>query len=102
MHFASDITLSGIALSGVPIISFRTSADFWIRFSTSDVSSAQLVPAMTSTDTANMARQLVNLLCDFIAQPPENSSDGSHFFTLKISSPRPACHPVLPVNSTPG
>src|SRR5438270_1217102 len=46
MHFASRITLSGIALSGVAIISFRTFADASIRFATSDssLSADQLTP----------------------------------------------------------
>src|SRR5579864_6641757 len=46
IHFASRMTLSGIALSGVAIISFKTLADSSIRLAMSDwsLSAAQLTP----------------------------------------------------------
>src|SRR5579864_8995732 len=46
IHFALPMTLSGIALSGVAIISSKTLADWSIRFAMSDwsLSAAQLTP----------------------------------------------------------
>ena len=48
MHFASRMTLSGIALSGVAMISFRTLAEASIRLAMSEsslsLSAAQLTP----------------------------------------------------------
>src|SRR6202020_1185368 len=49
IHFASCITLSGIALSGTAMISFRTLADASRRFSISDWS-------LSSADQAKLAR----------------------------------------------
>src|ERR1017187_5672280 len=57
MHFASRMTLSGMALSGVAMISFRTFADASIRFAISE-SSLSLSAAIL---TPRKIEQMLNI-----------------------------------------
>jgi hypothetical protein len=58
MHLASTMTLSGIALAGVPLISLRTSADYSMRLVMSDLSllSSAAQPTLARTRTTAVSK----------------------------------------------
>src|SRR5882762_677881 len=71
MHLASAITLSGIALSGVPIISVSTRVDASSRLSMSELSLSadHVIPANNSKLEPSTTRHLGNFVIFVIRRP---------------------------------